>query len=44
VLELIKQYAIDVRQEVPFGDIVIFSKGKDGARGIPANPDIPQTS
>jgi segregation and condensation protein A len=44
VLELIKQYAIDVRQEVPFGDIVIFSKGKAGTRGIPANPDILQAS
>ncbi len=44
VLELIKQYAVDVRQEEPFGDIVIFSKEKDDARGIPANPDIPQAS
>jgi segregation and condensation protein A len=44
VLELIKQYAIDVRQEVPFGDIVILSMGKDSTRGIPANPDIPQAS
>ncbi len=44
VLELIKQYAIDVRQEVPFGEIVIFSKGEDGTRGIPGNSDIPQAS
>jgi hypothetical protein len=33
-----------VRQEVPFGDIVILSKGKDSTRSIPADPDIPQTS
>jgi len=44
VLELIKQYAIEVRQEVPFGDIVIFPKEKDGPRGLPANSDIPQAS
>ncbi len=44
VLELIKQYVVDVRQDEPFGDIVIFSKEKDGAHGVPANPDIPQAS
>ncbi len=44
VLELIKQYAVDVRQNEPFGDIVIFSKEKDSARSTPANPDNPQAS
>ncbi len=44
VLELIKQYTIDVRQDEPFGDIVIFSKGKDGTHSVPANQDNPQAS
>jgi segregation and condensation protein A len=44
VLELIKQYAIDVQQEVPFGDIVIFSKEKDSSPTTPANQNIPHAS